>query len=168
MVYDRDDPVLFSKDHLVREEKIMGRKTFGVQMLSWPQAGAVNNFQYSWLNTYFTSAHKVRNKCNVVITVDPAASRKKDSSNTAMWVVGLGDDGNYYVLDFIIDKMNLHQRTNTLFDLVLKWDPLEVRYVKLGGVPLRTIVLRSWYHYLRTAKSTSLSLNRTPTSKEST
>lgn len=130
MVYDRDDPVLFSRDHLVREEKIMGRRTFGVQMLSWPQAGAINNFKYSWLNTYFTSAMKVRKKCNVVILVDPAASRKKDSSNTAMWVVGLGDDGNYYVLDFIIDKMNLHQRTNMLFDLVLKWDPLEVRYEK--------------------------------------
>ena len=130
MVFDREDPVLFSKGHLVREERIMGKKTFGVQMLSWPQAGAINNFQYSWMRHYRADPIKVRRNCNVIILVDPAAERKKDSSNTAMWVVGLGDDGKYYVLDFIIDKMNLHQRTEMLFDLVLKWNPVEVRYEK--------------------------------------
>jgi len=45
-----------------------------------------------------------------------------------MWVVGLGDDSNYYILDLVLDTLNLHERTETLFRLVQQWKPQQVRY----------------------------------------
>ena len=75
-----------------------------------------------------SSPDKVRKRCNVVITVDPAGEKKKDSSKTAIWAIGLGDDGNYYILDAVIDRLNLYERTESLFQLVAKWHPFEVRY----------------------------------------
>jgi phage terminase large subunit-like protein len=126
--HDREKAVLFSKEHLVKEEKLMGPGTFGVQMLCDPNAGQTLGFRNEWIKRYTRSSEEVRRRCNVIILVDPAGAKKKDSSNTAMWVIGLGDDGNYYILDMVRDKLNLHERTDALFQLVARWHPLEVRY----------------------------------------
>ena len=126
--HDREKPVLFSSEHLSKEEKLMGPGTFGVQMLCDPNAGQTLGFRGEWIKRYTRSPEEVRRKCNVIILVDPAGKKKKDSSYTAMWVVGLGDDGNYYLLDMVRDKLNLHERTEALFSLVARWHPIEVRY----------------------------------------
>lgn len=128
LVHDEAKPVLFSGEHLSKEAKLMGAGTFGVQMLCDPNAGSISGFEQEWLQYYHKSPDAVRRKCNVVITVDPAGEKKKDSSKTAMWVLGLGDDGNYYVLDCVLDRLNLYERTEALFQLVTKWHPNEVRY----------------------------------------
>jgi phage terminase large subunit-like protein len=47
-----------------------------------------------------------------------------------MWVVGLGPDNNYYVLDFLRDKFNLTERAKKLFDLHQRWLPMGVAYEK--------------------------------------
>lgn len=129
MYFHRDKPVLFSKDHLDKEERLAGPKTFGVQMLCFPQAGAVSGFERSWLhNRYTKSPQEIARHCNTIVLVDPASDRKKSQSKTAMWVVGLGDDSNYYILDLVLDTLNLHERTETLFRLVQQWKPQQVRY----------------------------------------
>jgi predicted phage terminase large subunit-like protein len=66
------------------------------------------------------------------LLVDPASGKKKDSDYTAMWVVGLASDGNYYVLDMLRDRLTLTERTERLFLLHRKWHPKEVRYEKYG------------------------------------
>jgi hypothetical protein len=128
--HDRDNAVLFSGDHLRKEEKLMGPGTFGVQMLCDPNAGALAGFRHEWLQYYGESPDRVRKRCNVVVLVDPASEKKKHNSRTAMWVVGLGDDENYYILDAVIDRLDLDQRTETLFRLVAQWRPNQVRYEK--------------------------------------
>lgn len=65
---------------------------------------------------------------NVYILVDPANAKHKRSDSTAMWVVGLGQDRNYYVLDGIRDKLNLSEKADALFELHRKWHPLRVGY----------------------------------------
>lgn len=128
LVHDDKKPVLYSGEHLAAEAKLMGPSTFGVQMLCDPNAGQISGFKHEWLQWYHSAPEKVRKRCNVVITVDPAGDKKKNSSQTAIWALGLGDDGNYYVLDAVIDRLNLYERTESLFQLVAKWHPYEVRY----------------------------------------
>ena len=126
--HDYKKPVLFSGEHLVKEEKLMGPGTFGVQMLCDPNAGATTGFKHEWIRYYKESPDRLRKHCNVVIVVDPAADKKRGSSKTAMWVIGLGDDENYYILDAVIDHLKLRQRTETLFRLAGRWKPNQVRY----------------------------------------
>jgi predicted phage terminase large subunit-like protein len=49
-----------------------------------------------------------------------------------MWVVALGEDGNAYVVDGIRARMNLTERTDTLFELHRKWKPMQTRYEEYG------------------------------------
>ena len=49
-----------------------------------------------------------------------------------MWVVGVGADGNDYVLDGIRDRLNLTERTDALFQLVQRWKPSAVGYEQYG------------------------------------
>lgn len=128
LVHDYDDAVLFSSEHLLKEEKLMGPGTFGVQMLCDPNAGALAGFRHDWIQYYSESPDRLRKKCSVVICIDPASEKKKHNSRTAMWVLGLGDDENYYILDAVIDRLDLHQRTEALFRLVAQWRPNQVRY----------------------------------------
>ena len=53
-------------------------------------------------------------------------------SYTAAFVIGLGEDRNYYVLDMVRDRMNLTERANMLFRLHKQWKPLGVGYEKYG------------------------------------
>jgi predicted phage terminase large subunit-like protein len=69
---------------------------------------------------------------NKYLLVDSATSKKKHSDYTAMWVVGLAADGNYYALDMVRDRLNLAERGDRLFDLHRKWKPREVRYERYG------------------------------------
>ena len=55
---------------------------------------------------------------NIYIIVDPAGTKKKKADYTTMWVLGLGADKNYYILDIIRDKLDLTGKTNKLFGLV--------------------------------------------------
>jgi predicted phage terminase large subunit-like protein len=49
-----------------------------------------------------------------------------------MWVIGLGQDSNYYVLDMVRDRLNLTQRAKRLMELHRKWKPQQVRYERYG------------------------------------
>lgn len=68
-----------------------------------------------------------------VILVDPASGKHRDRGDyTSMWVVGVGADGNYYVLDGLRDRLNLTERSERLFELVRKWRPNAVGYEQYG------------------------------------
>jgi predicted phage terminase large subunit-like protein len=65
--------------------------------------------------------------------VDPASSKSKLSDYTAMIVWGLNEDGNYYVIDMVRDRLNLTERTKRLMDLCWKYRPiLGVGYERYG------------------------------------
>jgi predicted phage terminase large subunit-like protein len=59
---------------------------------------------------------------NVYILYDPANAKKKKSDWTAMVVVGLAPDNNYYILDLLRDKLNPTDRITALIDLHKKWN----------------------------------------------
>lgn len=123
-------PALWSKELMAAKRRDYGIYTFGTQILQNPKGDETQGFKREWLRHYKNAnSGKGMNK---YILVDPAHSKKKTSDYTAMLVIGLGRDGNYYVLDMVRDRLSLAQRCERLIDLHKKWDPLEVRYESYG------------------------------------
>lgn len=124
------NPVFLSQELLMEKRRDFGPYTFGAQMLQNPVADKAMAFKKEWLK-YYEKLGDV-SKWNKYIIVDPAGEKKKKSDYTAMWVIGLAPDGNYYVLDAIRDRINLTQRTQKLFELHRKHKPKGVGYEKYG------------------------------------
>ncbi len=111
-------PVFWTQQMLSDKRRDMGPHTFSAQCLLDPKADALQGFKRDWLRYYTKiSTHGM----NTYILVDAANTKKKGSDYTAMWVIGLNTDGNYYALDIIRDRMNLTERTARLFELHRKY-----------------------------------------------
>jgi predicted phage terminase large subunit-like protein len=143
------EPVLFSRERLLEKRREMGGYVFSSQMLLDPTADRAQGFRYEWLRFYqprgdFTGMNKY-------LLVDPASEKKKTSDYTAMMVVGLGSDQNYYVLDMVRDRLNLPQRGDAVFALHRRWKPLGVGYEKYGMMAdveyLKERMDRESYHF---------------------
>lgn len=94
-----------------------------------PRAGTGAEFQRGWLQ-FYTSVD--RRGQYVIMLVDPANAKRENNDFTSIWIVGLGEDENYYVLDVVRDRMNLTERTDAVFRLHRKWKPSQVRYERYG------------------------------------
>jgi phage terminase large subunit-like protein len=127
---DWSKAVLRTPAFLADKRKLQGPYTFGAQMLLNPKADTAQGFRDEWLKywqaTNFTAL-------NIYILVDPAGSKKKQSNDfTSMWVVGVGGDKNYYVIDGVRDRLNLTERTKMLLTLHRTYRPLGVGYEEYG------------------------------------
>ncbi len=124
-------PVLMTPDQLAEKRREMGPYIFGCQMLQDPKADAAMGFKEEWFRTYSEDGEGC-GALNRYILVDPAGEKKKTNDYTVMWVVALGADQNYYVVDGVRDRLNLKERGDRLFDLHRKHNPLAVGYEKYG------------------------------------
>lgn len=122
-------PVLLSAETVAEKRRDMGPYTFACQMLLNPKGDETQGFKDDWLRYYDGDAFFGTNR---YVLVDPASGKKKQSDYTAAWVIGLGKDKNYYVLEMVRDRLNLTQRCKLVMDLHRKWKPLDVRYEKYG------------------------------------
>lgn len=126
-----DGESVFWSDEIHRQKRRdMGPYTYAAQILLNPKADPMQGFKREWLSHYTKLVATER--MNKYLLVDAANSKKKGSDYTAMWVVGLAADGNYYALDMVRDRLNLAERSDRVFDLHRKWKPREVRYEKYG------------------------------------
>jgi len=99
------------------------------QMLLNPLADAVMGFKREWLRFWRPVDWTGLNR---YIVADPASAKKKDSDYTVIAVIGLGRDQNYYLIDFLRDRLNLTERANALFYLHQRYRPLDVGYERYG------------------------------------
>jgi predicted phage terminase large subunit-like protein len=97
-------------------------------MLQNPKADAVMGFEEKWLKSWVPNTTNL----NLYILCDPAGEKKRSSDYSVFMVVGLSADNNYYVVDFVRDKLNLAERTRKLFDLHRAYRPEKVGYEKYG------------------------------------
>ncbi len=105
------------------------------QYLQNPIADGAQGFRKDWLKFYDGGIGQhggPPDYMNIYLLVDPASKKKKDNDYTAMAVIGLGSDLNYYLLDAVRDRLNLTQRTEEVFRLVAKWRPLMTVYEEYG------------------------------------
>jgi phage terminase large subunit-like protein len=123
-------PILLEKELLARKRTDMGPYVFSCQMLQNPTEDSVMGFDLGWLNYYDV----LRNYqgWNFYILVDPASGKKKYNDYTVQVCIGLAPDRNYYLVDGVRDRMNLTERTDSLFNMVRKWRPIKVGYEKYG------------------------------------
>lgn len=140
--------VFKSPDELAKRFREMGPYTFSTQILQNPLADETQALKKEWIKWHNGSAGDGMNK---YILVDPASEKKKTSDYTAMFVIGLAEDNNYYVLDMVRDRLNLLERVDTLFSLHRKWRPLSVGYEKYGMQAdiehVRDKMQRTNYHF---------------------
>jgi predicted phage terminase large subunit-like protein len=102
------------------------------QYLQEPVPPEGNEIKSAWYQYYKTINSQ---RMNVYILVDAANSKRKGSDYTAMMVVGLNDDGNYYLLDIVRGHMNPTERIDKLFEIHRKWaagKAVKVGYEKYG------------------------------------
>jgi predicted phage terminase large subunit-like protein len=123
------ESILWSEETHHAKRREQGPFTYAAQILLNPAADAAQGFRRDWIRHYSQIQSE---KFNNYILVDAASSKKKSSDYTAMMVVGLGSDGNYYVLDMVRDRLNLAERLERLFDLHRKYKPKQVRYERYG------------------------------------
>lgn len=130
-------PSRLSRDILDQTRMDMTEYHYAGQYLQEPVPVGGGEFKEEWINYYKLGSIKP-SEMNIFILVDPAGGeelqRKKHklSDRTAMMVVGLGADNNFYLLDAICDRLNPTERIDALFDLHRKWNALTKRPPKVG------------------------------------
>lgn len=125
------EPVFMTRAELATRRRDWGVFTFAAQMLQNPTADSKQGFQVSWLRSYV--GHNDGKGMTKYLLVDPASEKKKSSDYTAMAVIGLASDRNYYLLDAIRDRLNPSERRDALFALHRRWRPNGVGYEKYGA-----------------------------------
>lgn len=94
-----------------------------------PRPAGGGEFRRNWLQFYDDLNPR---ELSIVMLVDPAAGKNDHHDYTSIWIIGLGPDDNYYVLDMIRDRLNLTERAETVFRLHRKYKPMQVRYERYG------------------------------------
>jgi len=110
-------PVFLTTDAWAKKKKTESTHTIACQQLQNPIAGGLQEFQIEWIRRYEVRPVHL----NVFILCDPANSKNKESSNTAMAVLGMDGARNKYLLDGVCHKLNLSERWKTLKYLRFKW-----------------------------------------------
>lgn len=123
------EPVLLTREEVAKKRKEM-TFTFGAQMLLDPAADSTQGFLEAWLRYYEDTGDF--GGLNKYIMVDAASSKKKGSDYTAVAVLGLGPDDNFYLLDAVRDRLSLSERADALFSLHRRWKPKSVGYERYG------------------------------------
>jgi phage terminase large subunit-like protein len=141
--------VFLTDEKLAEKRRDMGPYVFACQMLQDPRADTASGFHEKWLRFYGTLPYEPndishitgriggqaignRLQCIPYLLVDPANEKRKYNDYTCMMVIGAANDGNFYWLDGIRDRLNLTERTDALFDLHRKWHPAGIGYEKYG------------------------------------
>lgn len=130
-------PERLSREQLDQDMLDMTAYNYAGQMLQEPVPAGGGEFKHEWVQYYANGSLKPK-LMNIVILVDPAGGdelnkrKKKLSDWTAMVVVGLASDNNYYLLDIVRDRLNPTDRVNTLFLLHRKWNELSGKPPKVG------------------------------------
>lgn len=125
---------VFLSPQVWEDTKINQRTTLAAQMLQNPAAGHEAIFRKEDLRFIDIRPHTL----NVYILGDPASSKKKNSDNTVLAVIGVDAARNKYLLDGYRQKMNLQERWTALLQLRRRWmrDPgtqaVHVGYERFG------------------------------------
>lgn len=130
-------PARLSRDELAKIRSDMTDYHYVGQYMQEPAPIGGGEFKSTWPQYYDSGSIKPK-KMNIVILCDAAGGdelnkkKKKTSDWTAMMVVGLAPDNNYYWLDGIRDRLNPTERIDALFDLHRKWNVLSGKPPKVG------------------------------------
>ena len=122
-------PVFLTVEAWEKKKKKESASTIACQQLLNPLAGGQQEFKPEWVRPWYVRPEVL----NVAVLVDGASSRKKESSDTAMAVVGIDGAHNKYLLDGACHKMSLTERWTMLKGLRKKWvNSKGIQVVRVG------------------------------------
>ena len=107
------EPVLLSPEELALKRKRQGTYVFSCQQLLNPVPDEQQTFKAHWINYY----GKLPSGIVKVLLCDPASGKKEKKEKhdyTVMWVWAIDERGNYYWVDAIREKLDLHDRWRML------------------------------------------------------
>ena len=110
-------PEKFSKKALEELKTQLGSYQFSSQIQLNPIDPSAQVFKENWIQWYTELP-----TCNFYLLVDPATTKKKRSDYTAMIVIGVDEFDNWYIVDIIRDKLDVHERIDTAWELAEKWN----------------------------------------------
>lgn len=123
------EPWLLTPEELKRKIEDMGPYISACQLFMNPTQDALQVMKEEWLRYWKADRYQ---GLNLYILCDPASAKKKDSDYTVFIVIGLGSDRNYYVVNWIRDRLSLTERANILFKWHQEYRPVNVGYEKYG------------------------------------
>lgn len=122
-------PVFLSEEAWAEKKRSQLPSIIAAQMLQNPAAGTEAMFDKAWLK--FAEIRPAT--LNIYICCDPASSKKKNSDNTAVAVIGIDSTYNKYLLDGFHHKMNLAERWTAISQLRRHWMNMPgVQMVRVG------------------------------------
>jgi predicted phage terminase large subunit-like protein len=123
-------PAWYPVERLEQIRQVIGHRDWAALYQQSPVLGGGQEFKRDWLRWY--EGRLTGEGMNVYIVVDPANEKKATSDYTVIWVIGLGQDENYYLIDGIYDRLNLHERAREVLRLHRKYRPKKVGYERYG------------------------------------
>ena len=123
------EPVFLTRPELVEKRRKQGPYIFGCQMLQDPIADKAQGFDKEWVKAW---PGRDWSRLNLYILIDPASKKKKNSDYTTMQIIGIGEDGNYYWVAGVRDRLNLTERGKMLMKLHREYKPKGVGYEEYG------------------------------------
>jgi predicted phage terminase large subunit-like protein len=123
-------PERFSLERLQEIRNTVSSRDWAALYMQTPIESGGNIFKEEWLQYYDQKPNTA--DMNTYVFVDPANSKNKNSDNSAILVIGANKDGNIYLLDAWVDKLNLKERENVLFSIHEQYQPRMVYYEKYG------------------------------------
>ncbi len=122
-------PVLWPQEVWEQKKIAQGEATVCCQLLQNPLAGQQRMFDVTDICTYEIRPATL----SIYIMVDPARSKKTDSDNTAIVVIGVDYNVNKYLLDGFNHKMDLQERWQSTSLMYKRWKKMPgVQSVKVG------------------------------------
>jgi predicted phage terminase large subunit-like protein len=123
------EPWLWTREELKQKISDMGPHIAAAQLFLNPRMDSLQVMQEEWLRYWRADRYT---GLNLYILCDPASEKKKGSDYTVFIVIGLGSDRNYYVVNWIRDRLSLTEKANVLFKWHQQYQPVGVGYEKYG------------------------------------
>lgn len=123
------EPWLLTPEELAQKIKDMGPYIAACQLFMDPRQESLQVLREEWLRYWRADRYK---GLNIYILCDPASEKKIGSDYTVFIVIGLGSDRNYYVINWLRDRLSLVERANVLFKWHQQYRPVDVGYEKYG------------------------------------
>lgn len=134
-----------NKETLSSLESSMSGYAYAGQYSQDPVPAGGGDFTKNMIN-YFSSSRFDASDCNIYITIDPARSKNQGSDYTAMCVLALAPDQNFYLIDGVRKRMKGLEKIHTLFELHRKWHAKTKKPPKVG---IEQVGLAEDIHYMK-------------------
>ncbi len=122
-------PWLLTPDELAKKINEYGPYVAACQLFLDPRQESLQVLKEEWLRYWKADRYK---GLNLYILCDPASEKKIGSDYTVFILIGLGSDRNYYVINWIRDRLSLTEKANVLFKWHQQYQPVGVGYEQYG------------------------------------